>query len=100
MILINFQKYLIEKLELILLAYYYNLFTKNILITIYSILLNTYYDFFILENLDISNDYYILYLLGNELKGRYHNYTIYFYDYNSVIDHDLNIIFKKKILLN
>ena len=96
LILINFQKYLIEKLELILLAYYYNLFTKNILITIYSILLNTYYDFFILENLDISNDYYILYLLGNELKGRYHNYTIYFYDYNSVIDHDLNIIFKKK----
>ena len=95
-IIINFQKHLIEKMELILLSYYYNLFTKNLFLGVYSILLNTYYEIFLFERKDYTNNYFILYALTNGLKERYHNYTIYFYDYNLAINHDINIIFNKR----
>ena len=95
-IIINVQKHLIEKMELILLAYYYNLFTKNLFLGVYSILLNTYYELFLFENKDYSINYYILYTLTNNIKERYHNYTIYFYEYNLAINHDINIIFNKR----
>ena len=95
-IIIIYQKSLTKKVQLILLSYYYSLFTKNLLLGVYSVLLNLYYDFYILGSPGYTMDYYILTSLTNTMKEIYHNYTIYFYSSNSAIDHDVNIIFNQK----
>ena len=95
-ILINFQINLISKLELILLTYYYSLYTKHVFSGVYSILLNIYYQFQILGNQDFQTNYFILYLLTTNLKETFHNYTMYFYESNLAIGHDFNIMYKKQ----
>ena len=95
-ILISFQNNLLRNMELILLAYFYNLFTKNLLLGIHSIFIHTYYDLYIFKNPDFSNDYRIIRSLGLELKERYHNFTVYFFNYNLEIGKDFNLIYNKK----
>ena len=96
-ILINFQNDLLRNMELILLAYYYNLFTKNLLLGIHSISIHTYYDIYIFKNQNFQSDYRILRNLTLEIKEKYHYFTGYFYNYNLAIGKDFNLIFKKKI---
>ena len=96
-LIIILQMKIIKRMDLILLAYYYNLFTKNLLLGIHSILLNIYYDSFLLglSNNNINNNF-ILNSLTHNLKEKYHNFTDYFYDYNLQIGHDFNIIYQKR----
>ena len=79
-----------------LITYYYSLHTKNILLGVHSIVLNIYYDLFILEKQDFFEDILVLNTLTYYLKDKYHNYTIAFYDYNFAIGHNRNLLFKKK----
>ena len=95
-VIIIHQNSLIKKMQLILLSYYYNIFTKSLFLGIYSSLLNIYYQNFILGIPDYIKNYYVLTVLTNFLQEAYHNSTIYFYDSNSAIDHDFNLIFQKK----
>ena len=98
-LLINeFQKALAYIMEENLLAYYYNLNVRGLIIGIQSSLLKIYYDSFILEIKSNQNDLTNWYTLRNftaELKEQYHNFTDYFFGYNLHIDHDFNIIYKK-----
>ena len=94
----EFQKSLAEIMEDNLLAYYYNLFTRDLVIGVQSSLLYIYYDklFF---GANLQNDVINRYILGNlttQLKEKYHNFTEFFFEYNLDIDHDFNLIYKKE----
>ena len=94
------QNSIIENMQQFLITYYYSLYTKNLLLGVHSIILNIYYDSFILEKQYFSEDIIILNSLTYDLKDKYHNYTSAFYDYNLAIGHNRNLLFKKKILQN
>ena len=98
-ILINYQENTIKKKELILLAYFYSLFTKNIFLGVNSIALNIYYDRYIVNAPDFATNIYILIALTKNMKEKYHNYTIYFNRYNLDIGQDFNILYKKRNFL-
>ena len=102
-LLINeFQKSLANIMEENLLAYYYNLNVRGLIIGIESSLLKIYYDSYILENKSSQNDLTNWYTLTNftaELKEQYHNFTNYFFYYNLHVNHDFNIIYKKQQFL-
>ena len=97
-IIIIFQNSLIKKMQLIFLAYYFNSYTKNLLLGIYSILLYGYYDYYIYNNISPINyltNYYILNTLTDYIKESYHNYTIYFYSFNLAIGNDFKLMYQK-----
>ena len=99
LIISEYQKSLAKIMEENLLAYYYNLYTRDLLIGVESSLLRIYYDWHILQNNSTRNYLINLYILGNlttQLKEKYHNFTDYFFDYNLHIDHDFNLLYKKK----
>ena len=94
----EFQKSLAKIMEENLLSYYYNLFTKNLLLAVQSSLLYIYYDkqFF---GANLQNDIINRYILGSlttHLKEKYHSFTDFFFEYNLAIDHDFNLIYKKE----
>ena len=98
-LMINYQWTLINKMEQILLAYYYNLYTKNLLLGIHSIVLQIYYESFIyspksIEDNPFSNDQ-VLFNLTSILKEKYHNFTEYFSNYNLAIGHNFDLIYKE-----
>ena len=98
----EFQKTLAEIMEDNLLAFYYNLFTRDLVIGVQSSMLYIYYDKQIFESNSSNNDLINRYILGNltiQLKEKYHNFTDYFYEYNLQIDHDFNLIYKKEQFL-
>ena len=96
--MINYQWMMINKMEQILLAYYYNLYTKNLLLGIHSIILQIYYESFIftpkrIDETPFSN-HFVLFNLTSILKGKYHNFTEYFSNYNLAIGHNFDLIYK------
>ena len=97
-LMINYQWMMINKMEQILLAYYYNLYTKNLLLGIHSIILQIYYESFIftpkrIDETPFSN-HFVLFNLTSILKGKYHNFTEYFSNYNLAIGHNFDLIYK------
>ena len=86
----------IQKIQIILIAYYYSLFSKNLLLGVHSIILNIFYDLFILKKQDYSINYRILYKLTCDLKDKYHNYSMLFHDYNLAIGHKVDLLYKKR----
>jgi len=99
-LLINeYQKRLAQIMEENLFAYYYNLYTKVLLIGIENLLLKVYYDSHIMGDSSAQTQIINSYLIGNltiELKERYHNFTNHFFNYNLHIDHDFNLLYKKQ----
>jgi len=95
-LLINeYQKSLAKIMEENLLAFFYNRFTRGLLVGVQSALLQIYYDSYIFGN---NNDLMNLNILGgftSGLKEKYHNFTNYFIKYNLHIDHEFNLIYKK-----
>ena len=94
----EFQKSLAEIMEDNVLAYYYNLYTRDLVIGVQSALLYIYFDkqFF---GANLQNDIINRYILGNlttQLKEKYHNFTEFFFEYNLDINHDFNLIYKKE----
>ena len=95
----EYQKSLAKIMEENLLAFFYNKYIRAYLIGVQSGLLQIYYDSYILENKSNKNDLMNFYILENyiiALKERYHNFTNYFFKYNLHIDHDFNLIYKKR----
>ena len=80
---------------MILITYFHCLFTKNLLLGVHSIILNLYYDMYILEKKDYSTNYRILNRLAYDLKDKYHNFTFFYHEYNVAIGHEVSLLYKK-----
>jgi len=98
-LMINYQRMMINKMEKILLAYYYNLYTKNLLLGIHSIALQIFYESIIYSPKIIDDNPFsnqeVLFNLTSILKGKYHNFTDYFSNYNLAIGHNFDLIYKE-----
>ena len=95
----NIQGTLRDLIKQIILTYFYNSHTRDIFININSKLLQIYYDFFHLVHNDISNpgEYRSdIYNLSNSLKDSFHNFTNSYVNYNLLIGHTLNLLFKAR----
>ena len=98
-LIIIFQFKIIDIMEQILLAYFYNFYTRDLFLGVHHAALQIYYDSYILIPKPVSMDlknFYILTNMTKELKEKYHNFTNYFFTYNMAIKHDFNIIYSKK----
>ena len=91
---------IIKTMEKILMAYSYNIYTRNLLVSVESDMLHIYYDAYVVKLNKQDNDLMNFYILGNTtntLKEKYHNFTEYFTNYNIDINHDFNLIYKNKL---
>ena len=98
-LIVDFQMILIKIMELNLLTYYYNLYTRDLMIGVTSSMIQIYYDSYILNRNSKENDLINHYIAGNLtiiLKEKYHNFTEYFFNYNLAIDHDFNLLYKER----
>ena len=99
-IIIFFQRHIINISRKILLSYYYNSHTRDESMYFHSKLLQIYYDYSGLTNNSIisTKDYEnILFTLTDSLRLNYFNFYDYFFEYNSIINHNLNVILNTKI---
>ena len=97
--IILFQKYILKVSKNVLLAYYYNSYTKDTMLTIHSKLLMVYYEYLGLINNEINSlEQYedSLKLLGYLLKENYFNFYDYYILYNTMINHDYNLLRNNK----
>ena len=85
--------------EKILIAFYYNFYTRDLMLGVISVLLYNYYHSYILEQKEELNEidnHYLLTNLTHMLNDKYHNFTESFFDYNLAINSDFNLIYKKR----
>ena len=83
----------------ILLSYFYNAHTRDTFLNINSKLLQIYYDYFNLATNELLNPEAYqsdIYNLSNDLKDGFHNFTNSYVDYNLLIGHSLNSLFKPR----
>ena len=83
-LIIFFQKFLVHRLQIILLSYYYNSQTENSLLNIYSLLLEIYYDKLNLTNNPVSNceqKQNILNFYSDLCKDNIYKFTKYYFDF-------------------
>ena len=83
----------------ILLTYFYNGHTRDTFININSKLLQIYYDYFGLTHSELSNPETYqsdIYNLSNSLKDNFHNFTQSYLNYNLLIGHSFNSLFKAR----
>ena len=91
------QRKYINMIEKILLAFYYNAETKNILLNIYSKLLGQFHDFANLTT-KVSSSSYIDSILsyGKELRLYYHDFKKTYIEYNLEMKYSFPIIYQNK----
>ena len=85
--------------EKILISFYYNFYTRDLMLGVISVLLHNYYDSYILGpqgELNEIDNHYLLTNLTHMLNDKYHNFTEFFFDYNLAIESDFNLIYKKR----
>ena len=98
-IIIFFQKNIINMSKKLLLSYYYITHSKDAIMYSHSKLLQIYYDYSGMTNNKIisTSDYEnILISLCDSLKLNYYNFYFNFFEYNSLINHDFNLIYNKR----
>ena len=99
LLIIIFQKILIKRSQLILMAYYYNSQTENALLNIYSLVLENYYNAFNLSNNQISNytqQQKLLRQYSDIFKDYLYNFSKYYIDFNIEVGNDFNIIYNQR----
>ena len=82
-----------------LLTYFYNAQTRDTFLNINSKLLQIYYDYFNLATNELLNPEAYqsdIYNLSNSLKDNFHNFTNHYLNYNLLIGHSLNSLFKAR----
>jgi hypothetical protein len=102
-LIINYQSKLVKTSEKILYSYCYNYNSRDIILYIFSILFQIYFDHLKLVNNTMSNDNQYQEILSNltlQLKDNYHEFYNNFVNYNLDIGHDFDLVFTKKNLLN
>ena len=98
-ILHNIQGSIRSLIKQILLTYFYNGLTRDTFININSKLLQIYYDYFNLASNELLNPEAYqsdIYSLSNNLKDSFHNFTNSYVNYNLLIRHSLNSLFKAR----
>ena len=91
------QRKSINIIEKILLTYYYNAETKNIILNIYSKLLGYYHDLSGLTGTKLSATYTESILsYAKELRKYYHNFNKYFIEYNLEMENSFQLIYEKR----
>ena len=83
--------------EKIIKANYYNFQTRDFVLNIYSRLLQIYYEYIEisldkLSTLEIQQN--VISNYSYFLKENYHNFTVFYYDYNLAINHNFNSLFR------
>ena len=99
LLIINFQLKMIKTSEKILYSYCYNINSRDIIIYIFSILFQVYFDFSGLINNTIINENQYQSILSNltsSLKENYHKFYSNYVNYNLEIGNDFNLLFAKK----
>jgi len=98
-LIINYQSKLVSTSQKILYSYCYNYNSRDIILYIFSILFQIYYDHLKLVNNTMSNDNQYQEILSNltlQLKDNYHEFYHNFVNYNRDIGHDFNLVFAEK----
>ena len=99
-LIIIFQKIFVYRLQIILLAYYYNIQTENSLLHIHSLLLEIYYDKSNLTNIhasDYEQKQNILNLYSDLYKDNIYQFTKYYFDFIiEVKNNNFNWIYNSK----
>ena len=98
-LMIIFQMSSISVFELTLIVYYYNFYTRNLILGIFSIIIQSYYDSYILEpkgEINEINNHYLLMNLTAELSDKYHNLSEFYFSYNIAIKDQNNLLYKKR----
>ena len=91
------QRNSINMIEKILLTYYYNAETKNIILNIFSKLLGSFHDISNLTASSLSSTYQTSILnYAKELRKYYHNFNQNFIEYNLDMKHSFQIIYRNK----
>ena len=88
------QRRSINMIEKILLTYYFNAETKNIILNIFSKLLGSFHDLSGLTSSTLSSTYQASILnYAKELRKYYHAFNKYFIEYNLDMDHSFQLIY-------
>ena len=83
----------------IILTNFYIFQTRDIMLNVYSRLLQIYYELanISLDKLSTLEDQqYIISTFSNKIKDGFHNFSDYYYEYNININHNFNVIFDLK----
>ena len=98
-LLMEYQNSIIELIHKTFQCYYYNIYTKNLILHFHTIITEKFYN---ASNININTftteeDYdYNIRNITPLLKESFHYFTNLFYDYNLEIDHDFSLMFKKR----
>ena len=98
-LIINYQSKLVKTSQTILYSYCYNFNSRDIILYIFSILFQIYYEHLNFVNNTISNDNTYQEILSNltlQLKDNYHEFYNNFVNYNLEIGNDFDLVFTKK----
>ena len=80
-------------------CYFYNLYTKNIILHFQTVIIEKFYTISKISPNDFTTDEDYLYSIKSGtplLKESFHYFTILYYEYNLEINHDFDIMYKKR----
>ena len=97
-IILEYQENNIELIHMTFQCYYYNLYSKNIILHFQTVIIEKFYDLAMLNNTFTTEDDYKFVIKGITpiLKEGFHYFTSLYYSYNLVIGYNLNLMFKKR----
>ena len=98
-IIMDYERNVIELLHKAFQCYYYNLYNKNIILHFQTVIIEKFYDMSRIVDNDFTTeeDYrYAIKLLTPYLKEGFHYFTNCYYSYNLEIGHNFNLMFRKR----
>ena len=98
-IIMDYQRGIIDLIHKTFQCYYYNLYTKNLILHFQTVIIEKFCNISNISNNDFSTekDYnYMITVLTPLLKENFHYFTNLYYDYNLEINHDFKLMFEKR----
>ena len=98
-LLMEYQNSIIELIHKTFQCYYYNIYTKNLILHFHTVITEKFYNVSSISNntFTTEEDYeYNIKVITPLLKESFHFFTNKFYEYNLEINHDFNLMFKKR----
>lgn len=98
-LLMEYQNSIIDLIHKTFQCYYYNIYTKNLILHFHTVITEKFYNVSRISDNSFTTeeDYdYNIKVITPLLKESFHYFTNLFYEYNLEIDHDFNLMFKKR----
>ena len=98
-LLMEYQNSIIDLIHKTFQCYYYNIYTKNLILHFHTVITEKFYNISRISDNSFTTeeDYdYNIKKITPLLKESFHYFTNLFYEYNLDIDHDFNLMFKKR----